>query len=826
MDTNTGMIVEGKEDYKRQEDFWFTLLRKENLRKLWKPQIEIIFILKGTGRIYLANMKNVYTVREGDIFVINSFEMQNLELEGSGAALSFSVSLSFASAVSPELLQYQIDCHSFLYEEDKQEAFDTLRSDFARVFKEQYKNINQPSSYFKSKAAAVLEDLSRYFLDREKPLAGYGGLETMKPAIHYIQSHYRENITLEDLAEKTFLSKTYISRSFTKYFGISFTEYVTLLRIAYAIRMLPGKDTISNIALESGFPNVNAMILAFKRHRGITPGEYRKGAACQEDTDSSAEDDFANEIKDDFASLMKYAEKTAGTELPVINIKEIRADIHGRKPRVASHWKRIINAGYARSIVDGVVQKEIRYLKAKVDFEYIRIKGILNDDMCLLRTDMNGKTIVNYAYIDEVLDFIQSVGAKPMIELGYVPELLAKQKMLSTMRSGIFGIPSDTKKWYELIKKLIEHLAERYGNDRVRQWLFAPWPCPDFINLGLCSLEEFEEIYRASYLAIKETNSNFLVAGPGTSDPDRYLSWFITMCRQKDCLPDVITFRSFGTGDEKEEKELNLIGNNESFSMKVSGDENLLQNMVHKIKAILQEEKLAKMPLILEEWSNNIWQRDLCNDTCYKSAYLFKNILENNQHLNGMGYFTLNDRIDEVPPSPDTFHGGFGLFTKNDIPKSACRALELLGQMGNRLIQKGDGYYITCSEDEIQIFLYNYSHYDLLYRYRHVVNMSKTKRDYVFVSKEAQSFYIRLENMKEGKYPVRRYSITKEGGSSYDAWVKMGAPEPLESEEEEILKNLSKPLYRRESVETKEGVLGIKASLNPQDVCLIKIKIM
>ena len=38
--------------------------------------------------------------------------------------------------------------------------------------------------------------------------------------------------------------------------------------------------------------------------------------------------------------------------------------------------------------------------------------------------------------------------------------------------------------------------------------------------------------------------------------------------------------------------------------------------------------KKPHMPLIVEEWSNNIWQRDLCNDTCYKSAYLFKNILE------------------------------------------------------------------------------------------------------------------------------------------------------------------------------------------------------
>lgn len=79
----------------RQEEFWFMLFRQGDLRKIWKPQIEIIFIPKGTGKIYFANMKTVYTVQEEDIFVINSFEMNNLELDANAFALSFSVSLRF-----------------------------------------------------------------------------------------------------------------------------------------------------------------------------------------------------------------------------------------------------------------------------------------------------------------------------------------------------------------------------------------------------------------------------------------------------------------------------------------------------------------------------------------------------------------------------------------------------------------------------------------------------------------------------------------------------------------------------------------------------------
>lgn len=812
----------------RQEEFWFTLIRSGNFRNLWNPQLEILFLLKGKGRIYFANTKTSYTVREEDIFVINSFEIHNLELLENATALSFSISLRFLYSVSPELMKYQVSCRSFLYGNDKQESFNLLRSDLARVFEEQYKNTNKPSSYFKSKVAAVLEDLNIYFLDKNRPAVSGSNFETLIPAIHYIQSHYRENITLEDLAEQTYLSRTYISRSFTKYFGVSFTEYITLLRIACACEMLRGNDTISVIALESGFPNVNAMILAFKRHLGSTPGEYRKRLetsepAVQKDTNADR-----YEVHADFASLMKYARKDTAPDLSAETMTEITADIHGKKQRIPAHWKRVINAGYARSLLDGTLQKELIFLQKKIGFEYIRIKGILDDDMCLLRRDMHGEIIVNYAYVDEALDFILSVGAKPMIELGYIPGILAKGAAFQSMRGGILGTPKSTDQWHDFIYDLILHMARRYGDNNVRKWLFSPWIPLDFADLGLCGPEEYEEIYFASYSAIKEVNSNFLIAGFGSTDPENNLERFLDMCRRRTCVPEVITFRSFAAGSEKEEQELNLIGNNESFPMAVSGDENLIQNTVRKLRALLKKAGLPdNIPLILEEWSNNVWQRDLCNDTCYKSAYLFKNILENNPDLDGMAYFTINDRIDEVPPALDTFHGGFGLFTKNDIPKSACRAMELLGQMGDRLVCRGDGYYISRTAGEIQIYLYNYSHYDLLYRYRHVVNLSRTNRYDVFVSKEPRAFYIRFENMEAGTYEMKSYRITKDGGSSYDIWLKMGAPEPLTPEEVAMLQNLSEPLYRRESAEVKEdGVMSVKKSLNPLEVCLIKINIL
>lgn len=810
----------------RQEEFWFSLLRKEDVRDWWRSELEIIFILHGTGKVYFTDIKTEYAVGERDIFVINGLEMQILELDEDAVALSLSVTPEFITSVSPEILKYKIDCRSFLYGEEKQEPFDVLRSDLARAFQNQYKNANTP--YFKSRMAAVLEDLSRYFLDTSKPDDNKGKWEFLKTLVTYIQHNYRENITLEDLAKQTYLSKTYISHSFTKCFGISFMEYLTQVRLSHAIRQMQGNAVLTDIAYDSGFLNVNAMIHAFKKYRGTTPGEYRKTLERERSAVRIEEEDGQTE-KDVFSSLMQYAKAGGKAENPVEKVKEISVDINGRKQRVPLHWKRIMNAGYAKSLTDGTIQKEIKYLQEKVGFEYIRIKGVLDDDMCLLRRDMNGNIIMNYAYVDEVIEFILSVDAKPMLELGNMPQLLAKNSATQSMRGAAFSAPEDILQWQTLIELLVEHLSKRFGSKQVRSFLFAPWIPPDFIDFGLCSLPEYEQVYCASYRAIKAVNQNYLITGPGSPIYGRYLEWYLKMCTANQCMPDVITFRSYaGEMAKQEENGLKLIGNNESFPMAVSRDENFLRHEIKEIRNILQKKGLSHIPLVLEEWSNNVWQRDLCNDTCFKSAYLFKNILENNDSLNAMGYFTLNDRIDEVPPTGEMFHGGFGLFTKNDIPKSACRAMELLGQMGDRLLQKDEGYFITQRGKEIQIFLYNYSHYDLLYCYRHAVNMSRTNRYQVFVPKEPQAFYIHLENAEAGQYEIRRYGITKEGGSSYDAWVKMGALEPLDEQEEKMLRSLSEPVYRKERVEVtaEETALCVRASLKPLDVWLLKIKMI
>ena len=69
------------------------------------------------------------------------------------------------------------------------------------------------------------------------------------------------------------------------------------------------------------------------------------------------------------------------------------------------------------------------------------------------------------------------------------------------------------------------------------------------------------------------------------------------------------------------------------------------------------------VPVLFGAWSYIILRRYLCNDTCYKSAYLVKSIMENDDSYYGLVYFSISDQLDEIAPAAEAFHGGFGLFT-------------------------------------------------------------------------------------------------------------------------------------------------------------------
>lgn len=112
----------------------------------------------------------------------------------------------------------------------------------------------------------------------------YQGKESVIGQIkNYIDSHYAETITLNEISKKYYINAAYFSRTFKKEIGTNFNDYIRKIRMEKAVAFLTSTDLkIYEIAGKVGFDNPNYFMKKFQECYGITPGKYRELHAVQD----------------------------------------------------------------------------------------------------------------------------------------------------------------------------------------------------------------------------------------------------------------------------------------------------------------------------------------------------------------------------------------------------------------------------------------------------------------------------------------------------------------------------------------------------------------
>ncbi|MFB9329181.1 response regulator [Paenibacillus aurantiacus] len=103
--------------------------------------------------------------------------------------------------------------------------------------------------------------------------------DPIEKAIRYVNQHYREQLTLTEVAEQVFLNPAYFSTLFKQRTGKSLVEYWTDLRVNEAKkRLVASSEKVTVIAESTGFGNIRHFNRVFKSATGATPNDYREQA--------------------------------------------------------------------------------------------------------------------------------------------------------------------------------------------------------------------------------------------------------------------------------------------------------------------------------------------------------------------------------------------------------------------------------------------------------------------------------------------------------------------------------------------------------------------
>ncbi len=779
---------------------------------------EVVMILSGSCKIHVAD--EVFHLKADDIIAFNCHTTHSLQ--GRDCVL---ISVQFDQTLFentlPAPFRPSFSCNSV--QQGNLPAFDALRRQIARLVKN---NTDQRPGYELRNWSLVYDLMDIFYnhfrLDnasaQSKKLHRYA--DRMARINHIISKNYQENFTLSALAEEVHLSVPYLSKFFEQHYGMNFLSYLTEIRLNHAITdLLNTEKTIDQVSADSGFPNSHAFVQAFKKQYGQLPSIYRR----QQKSSKPETLDYLPEQSDYIAGLKKYLE-LPGNEKQPEQISTCLAKISGKeKGKPLRHtWRAVMPGGSARDLLFGEIQDMVHRLQQEVGFRYIHFHGILSDEMRLCSRDRKGQLSFSFLYVDKLLDFILREELKPVVELGFMPEVLAKdpgKKFLNYCTSE----PALLTDWAALVAAFTEHCIQRYGIQEVRQWLFTPWSQPDTPShmFAFSSDQAFYEFYRATWQAVKGVNSAIAVGTPATyyivQQEHWYLS-FLDWCKANGCAPDFLNFHYYDTVQRGlSEDAQDLFGF--TYAMTLGESPDGISDFVRQVR----QENREGLPIYLTEWNNTPSQQDWLNDTCFKSCYIVKGILDNMDALESFGYWSLTDWMGEAAVQPELFSGGVGLYTRNGIPKPVFYALTLLKQLGDTYIGSGEGWYATRQGETIQILLYNYRHFSHLYALGERFDMTFTDRYTPFTPEKYLDTHIVLSDLTAEEYVVREVTVSRKHGSAFDQWVNMGALE-LEEPELENLAAKSRPGISKYLSQTKNGTLELDALLEMLEVRLITLK--
>ncbi|CAM3747988.1 response regulator [Marinicrinis lubricantis] len=100
-----------------------------------------------------------------------------------------------------------------------------------------------------------------------------GGIQNIK---NYIETHFRENISLKSIAAQFYMNSVYLGQLFKKTYGLYFNEFLLQLRVQEAKKLLRQTDLrVYEVAEKVGFSNADYFVTQFEKQEGMTPTEYR-----------------------------------------------------------------------------------------------------------------------------------------------------------------------------------------------------------------------------------------------------------------------------------------------------------------------------------------------------------------------------------------------------------------------------------------------------------------------------------------------------------------------------------------------------------------------
>ncbi|WP_187362651.1 GH39 family glycosyl hydrolase [Massilia rubra] len=492
----------------------------------------------------------------------------------------------------------------------------------------------------------------------------------------------------------------------------------------------------------------------------------------------------------------------------------IELDANAVDGTLAPAFNMSIGAGRANEGLRADWQQQLAQIKRDAGFRYIRMHGLLSDDMAVYRIDAQGKEQYNFQYIDALYDYLLSIGVKPFVELGFMPSQMASGDKTIFWWRGNVTPPKDYAAWERLIKALAEHFTERYGTDEVASWYFEVWNEPNLDGFWAGSQEDYFKLYRHAARAIKSVNAKYKVGGPATAGA-AWIPEMIAYCTRHGVPLDFVSTHTYGV-------DQGFLDEYGSMGTVLSKDDAAISGDVIGNRKQIAASAMPGLELHYTEWSSSYTPADPSHDSYHQAAYILQKLKQVGAAAQSMSYWVFTDIFEEAGPRMEAFHGGFGLMNTQGIKKPAYFAYQFLNQLAPAALKNSDSqsFASTDRQGSVQLLLWDYT--------RTLPDAVNNQQYFIkdLPPKDKGKVDIRLRGLARGSYTVDISTVGYRRNDAFTAYIGMGSPKQLAKNQVAALKSLAsgKPDEQRTVRVGADGRFALTLPLRENDVYLLQLR--
>lgn len=239
--------------------------------KHWHRSLELFFVQEGCITFYMNNRE--IPLYPGDFVIVNSNEVHSIDAPLPNTTIVVQIPM--------EAFEGYIDPDVFVTFEKQDDA---LNETIKQIILSMYYDYEQKEYGYRLKVKSLFLKLLHILLtkckrdgENQEVIRVKKQLDRLSQVTQYMREHYREDISLVEVAQHFGFTPTYLSRIFHMYVNVNYRTYLLDIRVQNAVREMMNTDhSLIQIAMDHGFPDPRSFTSAFQKRYECKPSVYRK----------------------------------------------------------------------------------------------------------------------------------------------------------------------------------------------------------------------------------------------------------------------------------------------------------------------------------------------------------------------------------------------------------------------------------------------------------------------------------------------------------------------------------------------------------------------